>query len=78
MSYWHEQALAGVRRSELAREAGVRRAAAAQRLASAQRATRDAAGPTRPNVQQRLGLLLVEAGLHLITRRSRRRLSPLA
>ncbi len=62
MTFWHEQALVNTHLSELRRQAGDRHAAAVRRTTG---------GALRPRLQQRLGLLLVEAGLHLITRTDR-------
>jgi hypothetical protein len=64
MTFWHEQALVETHLSELRREARDRNAASG-------RAT--AGDHYRPRLQQRLGLLLVETGLYLITRTDRGR-----
>ncbi len=48
--------------------AELRRGAGAHRVSAAGRATR------RPRIQQRLGVLLLEAGLYLLTRTDRDRL----
>ncbi len=63
MSLWHEHALADVHRADLRRQAEHRHLATASIPAGTGRG-RALAG----RVQQRLGILLVETGLHLITR----------
>jgi hypothetical protein len=66
MTFWYEHALVETHLSELHRQAGDRHAAAA-------RGTRGDREASPPRLQQRLGLLLVEAGLYLLTRTDRGR-----
>ncbi len=66
MTFWHQQTLVDAHLSELRRHARDRHAASA-------RAASDRRGRP-PGIQQRLGVLLVETGLYLITRTDRGRL----
>jgi hypothetical protein len=68
MSFWHEHSLADIRQAELRRQADARHrishggptiASVRTRVGTRSRST--------PALRQRLGILLVEAGLHLIT-----------
>jgi hypothetical protein len=78
MSFWHEHSLADAHRAELQRQAEVRHRAAHRRTAIGPvRWTRvGARSESAPTVRQRAGILLVEAGLHLITVTDGRRSAP--
>jgi hypothetical protein len=63
MSLWHEHALADAHHADLRRQAEHRRLATASGPAGTGRRRALAS-----RLEQRLGMLLVETGLHLITR----------
>jgi hypothetical protein len=68
MSFWHEHSLADARQAELRRQAEARHRTANGRPAIASVRSRVGTRPkSTPVLRQRLGILLVEAGLHLIT-----------
>lgn len=63
MSVWHQHGLADAHQAELRRQADQHRLAAACRPVDDPRR-----GASIARVQRRLGMFLVETGLHLITR----------
>ncbi len=67
MSLWHQQALADIRQAELRRQAELHHDRH-RRPTGASGRTHVGTEPDRtPTLRQRLGILMVEAGLHLIT-----------
>jgi hypothetical protein len=68
MSFWREHSLADARRAELRRQAEARHLISHGRPTIASVRTRvGTRSESFPALRQRLGILLVEAGLHLIT-----------
>ena len=67
MSLWHDHALADARHADLCRQAEQRHRAGVNRLARTRRRT-----SPKWRLQQRVGMFLVETGLHLIIRTGER------
>ena len=67
MSFWQQQALADIRQAELRRQAEVRRARHCRPTIASVGTRVGTAADRTPTLRHRLGILLVEAGLHLIT-----------
>ena len=67
MSFWHEHAMVDARQAELRRDADTRHARHRRPAAASVRTHTGSRAEPGFALRERLGILLVEAGLHLIT-----------